>query len=349
MTRRQRGRVRSTLTIWAFTTLAATLAQLDRSPYAVTGNAIVCLVVVAIVRWFYQKLVPRMRRVPLLAASAISGFVLLLALGLAIAFWIWILAALDSGSFVTPKSSREIVRYFGSRNGGVGILYGYAIILATTFGLELSRRLGKERLSSLITGRYRNPKEEIRVFLLVDLRDSTPLAERLGSVRFSGLLRDLFRDMTDSIRETDGEVVAYVGDEAILTWTERTGFADANALRCFVGIRREIARRSESYERLYGVAPPLKCAIHLRPIVVTEFGDLRTDVAFHGDALNTATRILDECGPLRAELLLSATTAERLPPVSGVLLEPMGEVSLRGKGGLVGIVRATFGPETISP
>lgn len=342
MTRRKAREVRTTLTVWGLTSLAAILLQPSHGFDDMVAATLICLVIALTMGLVYRRLLPRLRGLPMLAAVALTGLAFLAVVVFAFTILIWTLFAIQSGQPFALKTARGVIETFTQKGAGTGVMYAYGLVLSTTFTLELSRRLGSQRVLSLLLGRYRDPKEERRVFLLIDLRDSTPLAERLGSVRFSGLLRDLFRDITDPIVDTGGEVVGYVGDEAIVSWSERRGIEDANAVRCFQMLRARLIARASVYEGCYGAAPRIKGAIHLGPVVVTEVGELRTDVAFHGDALNTATRILDECGPLEADLLLSGPTADLLPPTPGIVLEPLGHFPLRGKGEPLALVRAAF-------
>ena len=106
--------------------------------------------------------------------------------------------------------------------------------------------------------------------------------------------------------------------------------------------REKMANDADRFRREFGEAPRFKAAIHLGPVVATEVGERGAKLVLHGDALNTTARILGECGPLGAELLVSEETARRLPPVPGIALEPVGTVALRGKGEPLGLVRAVF-------
>ena len=98
--------------------------------------------------------------------------------------------------------------------------------------IEMGRLLGYGTLKNLLTGRYVQPKREQKAFLLIDMKDSTGLAERLGPIRFHELLNDFFRDVADAALECDAEIHKYVGDEAILTWPAGTALADGDCLAC---------------------------------------------------------------------------------------------------------------------
>ena len=99
-------------------------------------------------------------------------------------------------------------------------------------GLRDGGLLGFSTLKNLLTGRYVQPRREQRTFLLIDMKDSTGMAERLGAVRFHELLNDFFRDVADAALECEAEIHKYVGDEAILTWNGDAALGDGDCLRC---------------------------------------------------------------------------------------------------------------------
>ncbi|RYG30584.1 adenylate/guanylate cyclase domain-containing protein, partial [bacterium] len=342
MTRSGKRRLKRFLGIWLVTFVLASLSQGDKSNQNVFQNAFLSLPVVLGIGWVHGRILPRLRRLPLLLATLLAGAAFFAALVAAIVFCVWILVIVHSGNPLSPMMGEEIDHLFFSEQGRSGLLYTYVFILSVTFGLEILRRIGPQRLFSWLLGRYRNPKEERRVFLFIDLSGSTPLAESLGSLRFSAFLRDFFHGLTGPVDETDGEIVSYVGDEAILSWPERRGFENGNALRCYLLFRQRIEEDSAHFLKEYGEVPRYKAAIHAGPVVATEVGQRKTDLVLHGDALNTTARILGECDALGAQLLISEETARQLPPVEGVSLEPVGSVELRGKSEPVRLVRAKF-------
>ena len=76
----------------------------------------------------------------------------------------------------------------------------FAVVTSVGFNLvfEMGGLLGFGTLKNLLIGRYVQPKREQRVFLLMDMTDSTGLAERLGPVLFHQLLNDFFRDIANA-------------------------------------------------------------------------------------------------------------------------------------------------------
>jgi adenylate cyclase len=109
-----------------------------------------------------------------------------------------------------------------------------AISFVVNFLLDLNSLLGQNVLLSFVTGRYFRPRIEERVFLFIDMKNSTDVAERLGEVDFHRLLNRFVSDLTGSIVAHKGQIHKYVGDELIVTWPLAVGLRDARCLRaCF--------------------------------------------------------------------------------------------------------------------
>ena len=146
------------------------------------------------------------------------------------------------------------------------------------------------------------------------MKDSTGLAERLGPVLFHELLNDFFRDVADAALECDAEIHKYVGDEAILTWPRDRGLADGDCLACPFVARDFIERTgSDRYLERFGAVPEFRAALHYGEIVAGEIGDVRREIAYVGDTLNVAARLLDAAkttGPRRAGLGRFAGTGD---------------------------------------
>ncbi|MEM8898394.1 MAG: adenylate/guanylate cyclase domain-containing protein, partial [Bacteroidota bacterium] len=62
-----------------------------------------------------------------------------------------------------------------------------------------------------------------------------------------------------------------------------------------------------------------------------EIGDLKREIVFHGDTVNTASRIQEECNRLGREFLISELLLKELDLGSDFIAEFMGSIHLRGK------------------
>lgn len=88
----------------------------------------------------------------------------------------------------------------------------------------VSQKFGPGVLWNMFIGKYRNPKEEERVFMFLDLKPSTSIAEKLGHINFCRFIQDCFADLTLVITKHSVEIYQYVGDEAVLSWPLENGF-----------------------------------------------------------------------------------------------------------------------------
>lgn len=215
-----------------------------------------------------------------------------------------------------------------------------AAAFAVAILLELSRLLGPQVLLSLVTGRYHRPREEERVFLFADVEGSTALAERIGHVAFHRFLGALFADLGDPILATGGEIYRYVGDEVIVTWRIEEGVRDGACLACALAIGDRLAEIGPAYAARFGAAPAMRCALHAGPVVAGEMGDIRKEIAFLGDTVNTTARLEKAARDLGVRVLVSAELARRLPPDPAVALDPMGPVRIAGRSAPVEVLAA---------
>ncbi|MEK7226120.1 MAG: hypothetical protein AAB221_10585, partial [Bacteroidota bacterium] len=74
-----------------------------------------------------------------------------------------------------------------------------AISLVSNFMDELHRKLGKDAIYNLIFGKYHQVKQEDRLFLFIDLNNSTDIAEEMGELEYSHFLQDYFYDISEPI------------------------------------------------------------------------------------------------------------------------------------------------------
>jgi adenylate cyclase len=210
-------------------------------------------------------------------------------------------------------------------------LFSLGFAALVNFVMQIRRVLGHGVLGKFILGRYHRPREEARVFLFLDLAGSTALAERIGGPRFLDLLNRLYMHVTEPIAEHGGEIHKYVGDEVIVTWAGERGFADANCVRCVFAIEDQIEALAGSYRRRFGHVPRFRGGIHFGPVVTGEIGDIKQEIAFLGDGMNTTARLIDVCREHDRACVVSAAALDRLRLPDGILAEPLGAMRLRGK------------------
>lgn len=215
---------------------------------------------------------------------------------------------------------------------------GLFMVLPVRFFFALSQKLGPGVLGKWLRGHYHEPREEERIFMFLDMKDSTTLAEKLGNLKFSALVRDFFQDLTLPVLQTKAEVSHYIGDEAVLTWTMSAGIANANCVRIFFEFEKSLARRAPYYLDHYGLTPEFKAGAHCGKVVATEVGEVKSEIVFHGDVLNTAARIQGLCNDLGERLLLSDRLSRQITMPPDLSTKDFGNIDLKGKVEEIAIV-----------
>jgi len=223
---------------------------------------------------------------------------------------------------------------------------GIALIISllSNFMDELHRKLGRDAIYNLVLGKYHQVKQEERLFLFIDLNNSTDIAEEMGEMEFSHFLQDYFYDISEPIARYFGRVYQYVGDEVVVTWPLKKGKRYAVCLRCFFAIQKQVKRYEKQYEKRYGRAPVFKAALHGGSIVVSEVGKYKSEIAYHGDVLNTTARMLSKCHELGSDFIVSDYILEKIEIPRYLGTEVLGTFQLRGKQQEVELHAVYFSP-----
>lgn len=210
------------------------------------------------------------------------------------------------------------------------IIWG-TIALLTLFLLQVYDKFGPGVLRKFLLGKYFHPREESRVFMFLDMRSSTTIAEQIGTAAYFALLRDCYALMTKPIVENRGEITQYIGDEVVISWQTSVGLTDARFLRCFFEIQRTILEAAPTFRDQYGLTPEFKAGIHAGPVIAGEIGEIKKDIVYSGDVLNATARIQDLCNNYRVDLLASSEALSQLETHDTFNCERIGLIELRGK------------------
>jgi len=212
------------------------------------------------------------------------------------------------------------------------MIFWMIIVLLTIWTINVNEKYGPGVLFKLIMGRYHQPREETRIFMFVDIKSSTMIAEKLGHIKFFDLLNDFFRDITNPILYTSGEIYQYVGDEVVISWPLEAGVRNGNCIRCFYAMLDTVQKESKRYKEKYGFVPEFKAGLHYGMVTVGEIGVIKRDIIYSGDVLNTAARIQSMCNKFRVKILLSKYLLDKLNlPPHEYLAKRMGNIELKGK------------------
>ena len=212
----------------------------------------------------------------------------------------------------------------------VGI-YSLVMAPAISFINQMNKKFGPGVLIPMLLGKYRNPREQERLFMFMDMQSSTTHAEELGPTKYSSLIQDCYLDINQVLLKYHAEIYQYVGDEIVLSWLRTRGLKGHSCLDFFFECERHFESRKEYYEEKYGIIPKFKAGLHLGMVVAAEVGDIKREIAYHGDAINTSARIQGLCNQYGQRLLVSSEVMEFVGSDFGYNFDSIGELALRGK------------------
>jgi adenylate cyclase len=204
-------------------------------------------------------------------------------------------------------------------------------LLVSLFYAEISENIGHGVLMNFFTGKYHAPTEELRVFMFLDMKSSTAIAEQLGHIKYFELLKEYFSDFTEAIIQHSGEIYQYVGDEIIISWKYEDGIANNNCLKCFFAMKEDLHKRADWYSATYGVIPTFKAGLHFGKVTTGEIGEIKKEIIFTGDVLNTTARIQGLCNQFKVDLIISAGLRQSMPNQLQFIIQSLGKNELKGK------------------
>ncbi|HEX6891546.1 MAG TPA: adenylate/guanylate cyclase domain-containing protein [Chryseolinea sp.] len=217
------------------------------------------------------------------------------------------------------------------------VIYAIVMMAVIIFTKQMSRKMGQRVLFNYITGKYTRPYYEERIFMFIDLDSSSSLAETLGDLRYHQFLNEFYYDITDDIVDAHGEIYQYVGDEVVVTWKLERGLDSGNCILAYFKIVEKIEKVKEKYIARFGTYPRFKAAVHCGQVIAAQIGDIKSEIVFHGDVVNTTSRIERLCSDLGERFLISKDLLVQLPEWFVEHFVSVGNVKPRGKQRLVGL------------
>lgn len=192
-------------------------------------------------------------------------------------------------------------------------------------------KFGKGVIFKMLIGRYRNPREVDRIFMFLDLKSSTTHAEQLGHLKYSQLIQDCFFYLNKIINKYNANIYQYVGDEAVISWLPKRGIRRLNCIRLYFEFDRNLKKHARYYDRKYGIQPEFKAGLHCGKIIIAEVGTVKKELAYHGDVINSTSRIQEKCNEYDESLIISEDLLHRLKLTSKYEAVSLGDELLAGK------------------
>ncbi len=271
-----------------------------------------------------------LRRLPVGLEILIRALAMTVALvGVGLSLQLLLFSSVHSGPFTTEEWLRiDLPRI---------LVISFAFSLIFRLIAEGRQFVGSELLMSALLGTYHRPVRRDLIVVFLDLASSTRLAETMGEVRVHDLITRFFYDIDEPIARFGGRVHSYVGDEAIFTWPIMKDPArNARCLACFAAIETKMAKLAPAYEREFGVVPGFRVGVHAGPVIVSECGESKRQLAYFGDTMNVAARLCDYCKTIDARLVVSSNLLQLVRMPSGLAAGQGEVIAIRGREERIG-------------
>jgi adenylate cyclase len=232
---------------------------------------------------------------------------------------------------VLPEMDENFIRF---------LVYFYVSGFLIIFFREVLKRIGRKNARIWLLGLLNKPMEQERIFMFIDMTKSTTIAEKLGHRKFSHLIQDVFNDMS-IVDNYKGQIYNYVGDGAIISWSPKDGLRNYNVLKAYFAFTNLIKKRHRYYQRKYGLTPEFKAGAHIGKVMVLLIGQVKRDISYNGDTINTTARIESVCNEYRSKFLISGELESSFPETKAFRFKHLGNISLKGKSRGVDIYNVT--------
>ncbi len=251
-----------------------------------------------------------------------------------------ITAAVNYVNFVIdPAEDMTRSRILGS--GAIWSIITFFIVSSSLFSFLrlVNEKFGPGVLWKMLLGKYQKPRVEKKIFMFLDLKSSTSIAEELGFERYSSLIQQCFYDLNEVISGRSAEIYQYVGDEAVLCWDYEKGVQGNECIDLYFAFLGKVHSKRDFYMQEFGLIPEFKAGLHGGELMVAEVGVVKKEIAYHGDVINTTARIQSMCNELQAPLLISGSLLSALSLSSSFSQKFEGEFTLKGKEASTGLHR----------
>lgn len=220
------------------------------------------------------------------------------------------------------------------------LLHPFALVMENYTHRELARTLletylGRNTGLRVLQGQIQRGDGEAidAVIWFSDLRNSTPLAARLGERRFLELLNDYFEATAGAVLEHGGEVLRFIGDASLAVFPVTDGAQRRATCERAVDAARSARRRAVEANRrraeaglptfAYGVG------LHVGHVVYGNIGTpSRLEFSVIGAAANETARIEGLCKETGRDVVVSDGVMQAL----GTQWPSLGTFDLRGVG-----------------
>ena len=212
--------------------------------------------------------------------------------------------------------------------------------LQDTFGKYMSIEIARELIHKKKVNLGGEAMEAAVMFC--DIRNFTPLSEKMDAAEVVAFLNTYFSYVTTSISLNNGVINKFLGDAVMAIYTPMLGSSDyaADAVRAAAGMRRSLAEFNASGKVPFKV--DFGIGIHAGRLVAGNIGTFsRLEDTFIGDTVNVAARLQSKTKDFNTDVIVSAAAVEKARGSLGgdVKFEHLGRTALKGKADMLEVYK----------
>jgi adenylate cyclase len=268
----------------------------------------------------------------LLWTIVLKGLLYTFGIGLFFIGFVWIYVIIETipyERFLIFLTEGEFLR---------AILYTLTVFDLVIVFNQYQKLLGTDVLFFYAYGKYQTPEHEERIFMFLDISSSTEMAESMEPDKYFSFINEFFHDISEPLLRTSARIYQYVGDEVVFTWKMKDGIKNNNCVDLLFQIDREIEKKKAIYKKKYGRMPEYKAGLHCGEVIAAVVGDIKKELIYNGDVLNTTSRIRSYCSEINKKLLVSADLISLLSNLDEIYkVESQGICQLKGKKNVIGL------------
>lgn len=185
-------------------------------------------------------------------------------------------------------------------------------------------------VKSVYKGTYFYPRKERNIFLFVDVKSSSTIAEQINSEQYFGVINEFHINLETFVRYYRGTIYKYLGDGQIIVWPPNLA---EQAMKMVLHFMDDFSKVQNQVSEKYKVDLQFTAGLHYGDVTVSEIGHDHKEIGFWGDAVNTTQRIQEACKFCHAPFLMSEAFLNLVSSEtrSRLLIEELNDIQLRGK------------------
>jgi adenylate cyclase len=215
--------------------------------------------------------------------------------------------------------------YYLLNNSGTWTL----IFIITQLVVEINEKYSPGLFRDILAGKYIEPREERKIIMFIDLKDSTAIAEQLGHRKYFLFIKDFIYHVSKAVLKCGADIYQYVGDEVVLSWPAKQSNYRKSIL-ALLEVRKELQKNNHYYRNEYAMVPDFRAGIHTGEVMIGEIGIIKKDLAMSGDTMNVTARIKNKVTDLNKKFIATRDFVDAAD-LQDFQAESAGVIELKGK------------------